>query len=184
MHCFAATVFALCMQQWSALRFNSYIPPPPFSRKMYRTHTCVCNMYVHWVRLKCISDSIYFCSAALVGNCRIEKNSPNAVGLPMEAGLDAPLYSCTPAGSGGANCGREVHVIANYDCGPSSVVSVSVTMDSTRHSSNNSKPLVFILMNSRPIHWLLEIPDNVTVQRVILVSSCNLSWKRYKHANN
>ena len=102
----------------------------------------------------------------------------------MEAGLDAPLYSCTPAGSGGANCGREVHVIANYDCGPSSVVSVSVTMDSTRHSSNNSKPLVFILMNSRPIHWLLEIPDNVTVQRVILTGQnprgSNVSYTRSK----
>lgn len=104
---------------------------------------------------------------AIIGDCHIEKNSLNAVGVPMETAWAGPLYSCTPIGSS-VNCRHEVHVISNHDAGPSSVVSVSLTMDGT---SSSSKPVVLVLMNFKPIHWVLEIPDDVPVRQVVLVSS-------------
>eukprot|EP00731_Ephydatia_muelleri_P014950 Em0008g670a len=100
----------------------------------------------------------------IIGDCHIEKNSLNAVGVPMETAWAGPLYSCTPIGSS-VNCRHEVHVISNHDAGPSSVVSVSLTMDGT---SSSSKPVVLVLMNFKPIHWVLEIPDDVPVRQVVL----------------
>lgn len=99
--------------------------------------------------------------AALVGNCRIEKNASDAIAVPIQTS-DGPLYSCTADNN--INCYYEVHVVANHEGGLSSVLPVSVAVE-----GNSTKPLLFVLMNSKPVHWVIDIPDDVIVQSVISV---------------
>ena len=101
-----------------------------------------------------------------MGDCRVERNAPNAVGMPVHKAVDDLRYSCVSSGS--MNCRHDVHVIANYEGGSNSAVPVSVVVEGI-----NAKPLVFVLMSSKPVHWIFDVPDDVDVQRVtvILVSS-------------
>ena len=101
--------------------------------------------------------------------CKIVSNADTAMGTPLSTRRKlGTIYSCTPDSSSSQ---YEVHVLYVYQVTsrrPSTTDKAKVNIIS-RGKSN--KPIVLVLVSYRPANWVLNIPSNVTISKVILVST-------------
>ena len=78
------------------------------------------------------------------------------------------IYSCCPENGSPQ---YEVHVLAVYgpNSGDSSHVG-NVTVNIISGGTSN-RPVVLVLVNKKPVKWILIIPFDITIGKVILVST-------------
>ena len=95
------------------------------------------------------------------------------MGSPTFEGRSQTTYSCVA----NENCDYDVHVISNYEgdynhpgFGP--VNDVGTTNVQLSVSGQNSKPLVLVFVSYEPVNWILSVPQGVTIEKVLLVSTC------------
>ncbi|XP_068699322.1 uncharacterized protein [Montipora foliosa] len=99
--------------------------------------------------------------------CRIEVNSNKSLAKPQYNQQPQTIYSCTPASS---SAQYEVHVLAVYEVihrRPPTAGDATVNIVS-RGKSNRS--IILVLVSYEPVHWILNLPANITISKVILVA--------------
>ena len=77
------------------------------------------------------------------------------------------IYSCTPASS---STQYEVHVLSVYEVinrRPPKAGDAIVNIIS--HGKSN-RPIILVFGSYEPVNWILNLPANVTISKVILVS--------------
>ena len=96
--------------------------------------------------------------------------------MPSRTGSDSTgdIYSCVA----NANCNYDVHVLSCYEARSDhgfsyhptgqSVVDISVT-------GQSSRPTVLVLASYEPIEWTLNIPSQIVIDTVIVVSYSSYS---------
>ena len=100
--------------------------------------------------------------------CKILPVAKTALGTPrFTGGTLQKLYSCVPANSSSQ---YEVHVLSVYKVANrrSSITAKAKVNIVSRGKSN--RPIVLVLVSYRATNWFLNIPSNVTINKVILVS--------------
>lgn len=107
---------------------------------------------------------------ASVGSCAIKLNAESPVGIPSYNGENTTrTYSCT----GNSACYYDVHVLSCYEARPDhgfgyhptgqSVVDISAT-------GLSSRPIVLVLVSYEPVEWILNVPNQIAINTVIVVS--------------
>ena len=97
------------------------------------------------------------------------------MGIPTFNGQSQTTYSC----AADENCNYDVHIISNYEgdynhgFGP--VTSSGTTNVQLSVSGQGSKPIVLVFVSYEPVHWILNIPTGVIVEKILIVSGhCSL----------
>ncbi|CAB4002788.1 myosin light chain kinase, smooth muscle-like, partial [Paramuricea clavata] len=100
--------------------------------------------------------------------CKIVTDSDTALGIPLyTTGTVGKIYSCSPDSNSSQ---YEVHVLAVYEVinrRPPKAGNARVNIIS-RGKSN--RPIVLVLVSYEPVKWILNIPSDITISKVILVS--------------
>ena len=102
----------------------------------------------------------------------MQEDSSNAVGTPYSriyTGRSPTTYSCVTDCMGAQ---YEVHVIGMY----SSLYNLrdeNVTVEMTV-CGHSSKPLVLVLISYQAQQWTVNVPNGVTIERVLVVSRVTL----------
>ena len=114
-----------------------------------------------------VLTSIY---SADTKGCKISVDAATSLGKPQYNNQpQQPTYSCTPDSSSSSQ--YEVHVLSVYEVinrRPPTAGDATVNIVS---GSRSDRPLVLVLANYEPVNWILQIPSNITISRVILVST-------------
>ena len=125
--------------------------------------------------LKDFSNLIYmsFSNTARLGGCLVQEDSSNAVGTPYNdyrwSSRSPTTYSCVTDCAGAQ---YEVHVVGMYsNLNNFRDQNVTVEMTICGHSS---KPLVLVLISYRAQQWTVNVPNGVTIERVLVVSRVTL----------
>ena len=104
--------------------------------------------------------------------CKIRVNSDEALAKPTYNNEPAQtVYSCTPRNSSPQ---YEVHVLSVYEVintGLSSAANATVNIVGRKSSD---RPVILVLGSFKPIHWILNLPADLIISKVILVSSKQL----------
>ena len=94
------------------------------------------------------------------------------MGTPTYEGQSQTMYSCIA----NENCNYDVHVISNYEgdynhgFGP--VTRAGTTDVQLSVSGQDSKLLVLVFVSYEPVNWILNVPNGIIVNKVLLVSVC------------
>ena len=100
----------------------------------------------------------------------------NAAAVPSYQGSVQSTRSCTA----NDNCNSSVHVISVYEARsdhrggyyhPTGSASVRVTVS---EDQNDTRPLILVLASYEPISWLISMPQGVTFEKIIVVSSSDM----------
>ena len=96
----------------------------------------------------------------------MQDNSSNAVGTPYRWSSHSPTtYSCVTDCTGAQ---YEVHVIGMYSSynfrNRNTIVEMTVCGES-------SKPLVLVLTSYEALNWTVNVPNGITIERILVVSS-------------
>ena len=109
-----------------------------------------------------------FISPADTKGCKISVDAATSLGKPQYNNQpQQPTYSCTPGGSNSSQ--YEVHVLSVYEViyrRPPTAGDATVIFSGGR----SDRPLVLVLASYEPVNWILKLPSDVTISRVILVS--------------
>ena len=135
--------------------FSVFVAPSMFSLCIYCHDT---------------SESSFHISAlADAYGCKILANSDKARAKPQYKKQPAkPIYSCTP---GNSSTQYEVHVLAVYEVinrRPPSAGNATVNIVSRGRSE---RPVILVLGSYEPVNWILNLPADITISKVILVST-------------
>ena len=113
--------------------------------------------------------------SASIASCTIQLNAANPVGVPSYTGSGdvGRIYSCVS----NANCNYDVHVLSCYEARSS-----GFRQHPTGHSTvdisaigQSSRPIVLVLVSYEPIEWTLNIPSQIVIDTVIVVSCSSFS---------
>ena len=86
------------------------------------------------------------------------------MGIPLyTTGTVGKIYSCSPDNSSSQ---YEVHVLAVYVVPNAGNARVNII---SRGKSN--RPIVLVLVSYEPVKWILNIPSDITISKIILVST-------------
>ena len=95
------------------------------------------------------------------------------MGIPTFNGQSQTTYSCVAD----ENCNYDVHVISNYEGNGHTAFRVHNTGNTNVQLSINgqgSKPLVLVFVSYEPVNWILDIPSEVVIEKVLLVRNRNI----------
>ena len=110
-----------------------------------------------------------FISPADTKGCKISVDAATSLGKPQYNNQpQQPTYSCTPGSSNSSQ--YEVHVLSVYEVinrRPPTAGDATVNIFS---GGRSDRPLVLVLASYEPVNWILKLPSDVTISRVILVS--------------
>ena len=105
------------------------------------------------------------------GKCHIEVGSSIKVGTPTFRGASQTTYSCVAQND---NCEYDVHVISNYEGNGAHGHGIERTTGTTTVNvvsgpNQGTKPLILVFVSYEPVMWILNIPNRVMIERVLLV---------------
>ena len=147
---------------------------------------CNCTEGLHFSAFHCSSNQnlryllflnlmfVIFISAS-IAPCTIRLNAANPVGVPSYTGSGdvGRIYSCVS----NANCNHDVHVLSCYEAR-----NRGFRQHPTGHSTvdisaigQSSRPIVLVLVSYEPIEWTLNIPSQIVIDTVIVVSCSSFS---------
>ena len=110
-----------------------------------------------------------FISSADTKGCKVSVDAATSLGKPQYNNQPRqPTYSCTPGSSSSSQ--YEVHVLSVYEVinrRPPTAGDATVNIFSGKWPD---RPLVLVLASYEPVNWILKVPSDVTISRVILVS--------------
>ncbi|CAH3130343.1 unnamed protein product [Porites lobata] len=138
---------------------NSYYCRQGYNMKVVcKERYCVCtdqgNNYE-----TCLTDAY---------GCKIEVSSTTALAKARYNNQQShPTYSCTP---GNSSTQYEVHVLSVYEAInrlPLTAGNASVNIVS-RGKSN--RPIVLVLASYEPVNWILNLPTDISISKVLLVA--------------
>ena len=118
----------------------------------------------------CIAVLFFFfnMSPADTKGCKISVDAATSLGKPQYNNQPRqPTYSCTPGSSSSSQ--YEVHVLSVYEVisrRPPTAGDATVNIFS---GGRSDRPLVLVLASYEPVNWILRLPSDVTISRVILV---------------
>ena len=96
----------------------------------------------------------------------MQEDSSNAVGTPYRWSSRSPTtYSCVTDCTGAQ---YEVHVIGMYSS-TYSFRNQNTTVEMTV-CGGSSKPLVLVLTSYEALQWTVNVPNGVTIERILVVS--------------
>ena len=129
-----------------------------FCRDLSKISTCIAVLFV-----------LMNMSSADTKGCKISVDAATSLGKPQYNNQPRqPTYSCTPDSSSSSL--YEVHVLSVYEVinrRPPTAGDATVNIFSGRRPD---RPLVLVLASYEPVNWILKVPSDVTISRVILVS--------------
>lgn len=101
--------------------------------------------------------------------CRIEVHSNASPAIPRYNNQQpSTVYSCTP---GSSSSQYEVHVMSVYEGNrhtrPPSAGDTAVNIVS---SNKSGRPIILVFGSYEPVNWILNLPANITISKVILVA--------------
>ena len=120
---------------------------------------------------KCTYDTLAFSwrfisfALAHVDTCVIEENTGSArASATYDGTTPSTLYSCSPLDT---NPDYNVHIIGNYRNinGHTGNTFVSVQVD-----KKDPRPIILVFSSYEPVNWTLSIPDDIVIDKVVLVS--------------
>ena len=128
-----------------------------------------CDIFVNKQSIYHLVFVLTFISSADTKGCKISVDAATSLGKPQYNNQPRqPTYSCTP-GSSSSNQ-YEVHVLSVYEVingRPPTAGDATVNIFS---GGRSDRPLVLVLASYEPVNWILKLPSDVTISRVILVS--------------
>ncbi|XP_070550008.1 uncharacterized protein [Ptychodera flava] len=103
----------------------------------------------------------------VVGGCKIRRGAENAAATGKLEGepRDIYMYSCVDHGS---NNDYEVHVIGVYEGREYRTPRNSTVYIQT--IGQTTKPIVLVLGTYNPINWVIQVPTDITIDRVISIA--------------
>ena len=119
---------------------------------------CVCILY-------CVLHS------ASIGDCVVTEGevTTDVVGIPTFRDNPQTNYSCVA----NENCNYDVHMIGNYEGdsvhGFFRRRTVGTTRVDVRVTGVGTKPLVLVFSSYEPVKWILNVPTDVVIDKIILV---------------
>ena len=127
-----------------------------------------CDVFVNKQSIYHLVFVLTFISSADTKGCKISVDAATSLGKPQYNNQPRqPTYSCTP-GSSSSNQ-YEVHVLSVYEVinrRPPTAGDATVNIFS---GGRPDRPLVLVLVSYEPVNWILKLPSDVTISRVILV---------------
>ena len=127
-----------------------------------------CDIFVNKQSIYHLVFVLTFISSADTKGCKISVDAATSLGKPQYNNQPRqPTYSCTP-GSSSSNQ-YEVHVLSVYEVingRPPTAGDATVNIFS---GGRPDRPLVLVLVSYEPVNWILKLPSDVTISRVILV---------------
>ena len=127
-----------------------------------------CDIFVNKQSIYHLVFVLTFISSADTKGCKISVDAATSLGKPQYNNQPRqPTYSCTP-GSSSSNQ-YEVHVLSVYEVingRPPTAGDATVNIVS---GGRPDRPLVLVLVSYEPVNWILKLPSDVTISRVILV---------------
>ena len=127
-----------------------------------------CDIFVNKQSIYHLVFVLTFISSADTKGCKISVDAATSLGKPQYNNQPRqPTYSCTP-GSSSSNQ-YEVHVLSVYEVingRPPTAGDATVNIFS---GGRSDRPLVLVLASYEPVNWILKLPSDVTISRVILV---------------
>ena len=138
--------------------------PPSFFRNLCPLF--VCAMFnLGYIIVVFVLTFIY---SADTKGCKISVDAATSLGKPQYNNQPRqPTYSCTPGSSSSSQ--YEVHVLSVYEVinrRPPTAADATVNIFS---GGRSDRPLVLVLASYEPLNWILKLPSDVTISRVILV---------------
>ncbi|XP_072036251.1 uncharacterized protein [Amphiura filiformis] len=101
-----------------------------------------------------------------VGSCQIQQ-SDIAAARASYGGTERDTYSCVTEESGP----QSIHVLAVYEGNrntrPPSAGDMDVSLET---SSQTNKSVVLVLASYEPVRWILDVPDMVLIDEIVLIS--------------
>lgn len=115
-----------------------------------------------------------FIPTAKYEGCHIQQNATDIVGQPTYQNVPQTTHSCINVKD--RNCQYEVHVVSsNQGNGDmqswSRILSAANTTVAISVSGTGNKSLVLVLLSHYQMNWVLDIPNGVIIDKVLLVSS-------------
>ena len=116
----------------------------------------------------CVSSN-FFISSADAHGCKIYVNTDKALAKPWYNNqLARTVYSCTPENS---STEYEVHVLSVYKVVNSSPPTAGDATVNIVGRGSSDRPIVLVLGSYEPVHWILNLPTDLIISIVIMVSS-------------
>ena len=113
--------------------------------------------------------------AAIYKGCHIRQNAPDVIGHPTYKSVSQTTYSCV--NSSGVNCGNyDLHVLSTFK-GNGDIISWSDVLSTgdinvvISVSGTGNRSLILVLLNHYPLNWILDIPNGVVIEKILLVSA-------------
>ena len=127
-----------------------------------------CDIFVNKQSIYHLVFVLTFISSADKKGCKISVDAATSLGKPQYNNQPRqPTYSCTPGSSSSSQ--YEVHVLSVYEVingRPPTAGDATVNIFS---GGRPDRPLVLVLVSNEPVNWILKLPSDVTISRVILV---------------
>ena len=127
-----------------------------------------CDIFVNKQSIYHLVFVLTFISSADTKGCKISVDAATSLGKPQYNNQPRqPTYSCTPGSSSSSQ--YEVHVLSVYEVingRPPTAGDATVNIFS---GGRPDRPLVLVLVSYEPVNWILKLPSDVTISRVILV---------------
>ena len=127
-----------------------------------------CDVFVNKQSIYHLVFVLTFISSADTKGCKISVDAATSLGKPQYNNQPRqPTYSCTPSSSSSNQ--YEVHVLSVYEVinrRPPTAADATVNIFS---GGRPDRPLVLVLVSYEPVNWILKLPSDVTISRVILV---------------
>ena len=110
----------------------------------------------------------FLMSLADAHGCRIQLNTDTALAKPLYNNQKpTSIYSCAP---GNSSPRYEVHVLAMYE--GNRHTRPPTAGDTTVNIVNRSdRPIILVLGSYEPVNWILSLPADIVISKVILVST-------------
>ena len=128
-----------------------------------------CDVFLNKQSIYHLVFVLTFISSADTKGCKISVDAATSLGKPQYNNQPRqPTYSCTPGSSSSSQ--YEVHVLSVYEVisrRPPTAGDATVNIFS---GGRSDRPLVLVLASYEPVNWILKLPSDVTISRVILVS--------------
>ena len=126
-----------------------------------------CDVFLNKQSIYHLVFVLTFISSADTKGCKISVDAATSLGKPQYNNQPRqPTYSCTPGSSSSSQ--YEVHVLSVYEVisrRPPTAGDATVNISGGRPD----RPLVLVLASYEPVNWILKLPSDVTISRVILV---------------
>lgn len=114
----------------------------------------------------------YVCTAKYKG-CHIQQNAIDAAGQPTYERTPQTTYSCV--NNIDRHCSYDVHVLSIREVNGdktswnNALNTGNISVDLSVNGEGN-RPLVLVLLSHYPVNWMLHIPSDVMIEKVLQVS--------------